>query len=289
MEPRAGETFVSPTEVTVPLEDERTPPPPRFDEKSVQRAQPAVPLALRARARSWPATLVVLCVLGGVVGGLLGGFALTFFQRDRPRVASQTSMERPDANAAAPTATADTAAAPPTAPQGAKPAADGAAPPTAQATQPAEAAARPEDAAQPEAPAREAEESAAADAGTEGELRAALGEWLAATNSRDVARQMNYYAPKVEAFYLSRNAPREAVRAEKSRLFARAASVNVEAASPVIRMSRDGRTAVMRFRKRYRIEGGEGSRSGEVLQELRWRRTGGGWKIVGERDLRVLQ
>jgi hypothetical protein len=54
-------------------------------------------------------------------------------------------------------------------------------------------------------------------------------------------------------------------------------------------MSRDGRTAVMRFRKRYRIEGGEGARSGEVLQELRWRRTDGGWKIVGERDLRVLQ
>ncbi|HEX8352795.1 MAG TPA: DUF4440 domain-containing protein, partial [Pyrinomonadaceae bacterium] len=114
-------------------------------------------------------------------------------------------------------------------------------------------------------------------------------EWVAATNSRDVGRQMSYYAPRVEAFYLSRNAPREAVRAEKARLFARAASVNVEAAPPEIRMSGDGRTAVMRFRKRYRIEGGEGSRSGEVLQELRWRRTDGGWKIVGERDLRVLQ
>jgi hypothetical protein len=40
----------------------------------------------------------------------------------------------------------------------------------------------------------------------------------------------------------------------------------------------------MRFRKRYRI----GARGGEVLQELRWRRTPSGWKIVGERDLRVL-
>jgi hypothetical protein len=54
-------------------------------------------------------------------------------------------------------------------------------------------------------------------------------------------------------------------------------------------MSRDGRTAVMRFRKRYQITGGEGVRSGEVLQELRWRRTDGGWRIVSERDLRVLQ
>jgi ketosteroid isomerase-like protein len=121
-------------------------------------------------------------------------------------------------------------------------------------------------------------------------LRSALGEWLAATNSRDVGRQMSYYAPRVEAFYLARNAPREAVRAEKARLFAQAATVNVEASSPPdIRLSRDGRTAVMRFRKRYRIEGGGGSRSGEVLQELRWRRTDGGWRIVSERDLRVLQ
>jgi ketosteroid isomerase-like protein len=301
MEPRANETFVSPTEVTVPLGDERTPAPPRFDEKSVQRAQPAVPLALRARARSWPATLVVLCVLGGVVGGLLGGFALTLFQRDNTRVASQTSMARPDTGVAAggvaPVATTETAAAPQPAsqpaPEETKPAADGTASPTAPVTRPADVSAQPDAAvAQPAEPAREpaaAEAPAAADAGTEGELRAALGEWVAATNSRDVARQMNYYAPKVEAFYLSRNAPREAVRAEKSRLFARAASVNVEAAAPDIRMSRDGRTAVMRFRKRYRIEGGEGSRSGEVLQELRWRRTAGGWKIVGERDLRVLQ
>jgi hypothetical protein len=41
----------------------------------------------------------------------------------------------------------------------------------------------------------------------------------------------------------------------------------------------------MRFRKRYRID----ERGGEVLQELRWRRTDSGWRIVSERDLRVIQ
>jgi hypothetical protein len=46
----------------------------------------------------------------------------------------------------------------------------------------------------------------------------------------------------------------------------------------------------MRFRKKYAISGGGvGERRGEVLQELRWQRTPDGWKIVGERDLRVLQ
>jgi hypothetical protein len=45
----------------------------------------------------------------------------------------------------------------------------------------------------------------------------------------------------------------------------------------------------MRFRKKYAIAGGDGERRGEVLQELRWQRTREGWKIVSERDLRVIQ
>lgn len=295
MEPRRSETFVSPTEPTVPLEEERTPPPPRFDEKSVQRAQPAVPIGLHARARSWSSTLILLCVVGGVAGGILGGLALSFFQRDGARARPQAEATVRQDSGGATVATEPGAAAQP-ASEDAKPVASAdpvaGTTPTA-ATQPAEVAAQPAAAPRPaEAPPRASEaatEAAApADASSEGELRSALGEWVAATNSRDVGRQMNYYAPKVEAFYLSRNAPREAVRAEKARLFGRASSVNVQAARPEIQMSRDGRTAVMRFRKRYQITGAD-SRSGEVLQELRWRRTADGWKIVGERDLRVLQ
>ncbi len=44
----------------------------------------------------------------------------------------------------------------------------------------------------------------------------------------------------------------------------------------------------MRFRKRYNIEGIRNSR-GEVLQELRWAKTDEGWKIIGERDVRVIR
>lgn len=287
MERRGGEAFVSPTEETVPLEEERTLPPPRFDEKSVQHAQPAVPLTLRARARSWPLTVLVLCVLGGVAGGVLGGLALTYYQRGGPRVESQASAPRQDSNAA-----------PQPAAQDVKPAADGAGPQPVDVRPAAAEAARAQETAAPspeaagpatEAAAREPAATVEADAGTQGELQAALGEWLAATNSRDVGRQMRFYAPTVDAFYLSRNATRDAVRAEKARVFAQAESINVEAAQPEIRLSGDGRTAVMRFRKRYQITGAQGARNGEVLQELRWRRTDGGWKIVSERDLRVLQ
>jgi ketosteroid isomerase-like protein len=252
---------------------------PRFDEKSVQRAQPAVPLTHDARARSWPLWVILLCVLGGVVGGVLGGLALTVYQRDDAPAARQMPADAPGGVVVARDAVVEQE------PRASQPA-DGQAAAVEASPSPASAVTTPEPAAGAEPKAEGAAVEAGAD--VQGELRSALGGWLAATNERDVGRQMSFYAPTVESFYLSRNATRDSVRAEKARLFARASAVSVEAAAPEIRLSPDGRTAVMRFRKRYRIDGAD-SRAGEVLQELRWRRTATGWKIVSERDLRVIQ
>ena len=139
---------------------------------------------------------------------------------------------------------------------------------------------------------RQASATAARVAATEGEwaaaLRSALDEWIEATNRRDIVRQMEFYAPMLKAFYLTRNVPRSAVRAEKARVFGRASAVDIRADAPEIVLAEAGRTADMRFRKIYRIEGRGGSRSGAVVQELRWERTPGGWKITSERDVRVL-
>ncbi|HEV7903220.1 MAG TPA: hypothetical protein VGO96_05210 [Pyrinomonadaceae bacterium] len=120
-------------------------------------------------------------------------------------------------------------------------------------------------------------------------LRRALDDWIAATNARDIERQMSYYPPVLRAFYLTRNAPREAVRAEKERVFLRASTIDVRAAAPELIIQEQGRAAVMRFRKSYRIEGGGQNRSGEVVQELRWQLTPQGWKIFSERDVRVIR
>jgi ketosteroid isomerase-like protein len=125
---------------------------------------------------------------------------------------------------------------------------------------------------------------AAADA-----LSDALGAWIGATNARDLARQMDFYMPRLEAFYLARNVTRDFVRAEKARAFAAADLIDIRAAEPEIIFRDGGRTAVMRFRKQYRIEGGRRSRRGVVIQELRWRRTPSGWKITSERDIRVIR
>ncbi len=120
-------------------------------------------------------------------------------------------------------------------------------------------------------------------------LRAALNEWLAATNARDIDRQMTFYLPTLAAYYLKRTVPRAAVRAEKAHVFAQANTIDIHAAEPEILLRDDGRTAVMRFRKTYAIAGGGQDRRGEVIQELRWQRTSAGWRISSERDVKVLR
>jgi len=121
-------------------------------------------------------------------------------------------------------------------------------------------------------------------------LRAALGEWIDATNGRDIERQMTFYPARLRAYYLARDVARATVRADKLRVFGRASRIDIQAAAPEIIFTDGGDVAVMRFRKRYEVVGGTGgSRRGEVVQELRWLRTSAAWKITSERDVRVIR
>ncbi len=132
------------------------------------------------------------------------------------------------------------------------------------------------------------EKSSATNDNPQTELSSALSNLISATNSRDVKRQMNYYAPKLNAYYLTRNTSQDAVRAEKNRIFSRADAVDIQTGKPDIDLSPDGQKATMRFRKKYDIKQGTKSRSGEVIQELQWVKSGDGWRIVSERDVKVI-
>jgi hypothetical protein len=120
-------------------------------------------------------------------------------------------------------------------------------------------------------------------------LREALNEWIEATRRGDITTQMRFYPAQVPVYYTWRNVRREAVHAEKVKIFGSAHHLVITTDQPAIEVAQDGRTATTRFRKRYVIEGPAIRRHGEVLQELRWARTMGGWLIVGERDARVLR
>ena len=120
-------------------------------------------------------------------------------------------------------------------------------------------------------------------------LRRSLDRWIEVTNARDIETQMSFYMPELKAFYLARNTPISSVRAEKNRVLGAARSIDIRAEEPEIIFQEAGRTAIMRFRKKYRVEDKSRSRSGEVVQELRWRQTNNGWRIFSERDIRVIR
>lgn len=130
---------------------------------------------------------------------------------------------------------------------------------------------------------------AASDRSAAGELRSALNTWIAATNNRDINQQMSFYAPRLKRYYLKSDAARIFVREEKARVFATASVIEIRAEEPEIIFQDNGRTAVMRYRKKYRIENRRDSRRGEVIQELRWQRTRDEWRIFSERDIRVIK
>jgi serine/threonine protein kinase/ketosteroid isomerase-like protein len=120
-------------------------------------------------------------------------------------------------------------------------------------------------------------------------LNAALEGWIAATNARDIERQLAFYMPRLSTYYRANNVTRAQVRRDKNAVFAQASAVNITADAPSITLERDGRTASMQFRKQYVIEGGAVNSTGEVVQELVWSKTPDGWKIIAERDKRVIR
>jgi YD repeat-containing protein len=124
--------------------------------------------------------------------------------------------------------------------------------------------------------------------GEQGALRNAFEGWLAATNARDLEKLMSFYGPQLKAFYRSRHVSQELVRADRARMFERAEAIEVSAGEPEIEMSTDEQTATIRFLKQYliKVEGRE--YRGQVIQQMQWQRGDEGWKIVSERDIKVL-
>lgn len=120
-------------------------------------------------------------------------------------------------------------------------------------------------------------------------LRDSLAAWIAATNANDIAAQMRFYLPELKAYYLARNVSSRTVRAEKTRVFADADTIDIRVREPEIIFQDNGQTAVMRFRKDYLVGSRARKRSGAVVQELRWQQTNNGWKISSERDVKVLR
>jgi ketosteroid isomerase-like protein len=277
-------------------ETEKTLISPRFDEEAISHARPAVPIdetdslspQLRLKQAASDLTssrlALVLVLVSMLASGVVGALAMLIYEhRSAPEqpasatIATRGEGTKNPASATGPQSPSD------------EERGDEAADVTQQRTTPVTAA---NIVGTPVETASTEEESQAASqeyADQLSSLRAALNEWIATTNARDLNRQKDFYMSKVSAFYRARNVSRDEVLADKERAFENAEVLDVRAGQPEISIDPNGRLATMRFLKQYAIKNGGEERHGQVVQELRWRRTGTGWKIISERDVKVIQ
>ncbi len=101
-------------------------------------------------------------------------------------------------------------------------------------------------------------------------------------------KQLSFYLPRLNVYYRARNISLAGIQASKLLAIRRDGEGDISIDEPEITLSDDGRTAVMRFHKRY-VWGSRGNHRGEVIQELTWVKTDDGWKIIGERDVQVIR
>ncbi len=116
------------------------------------------------------------------------------------------------------------------------------------------------------------------------QVRAVLDQWIAAARARDIGRQAQYYAPKVEAYYGARNVSRDWVRHNREQTLQRVGQIReLNIRNVQVQVDRPGH-AIATFDKTWDFAP---QFSGQVRQQLILRKTDAGWKIVSERDTRV--
>jgi hypothetical protein len=113
------------------------------------------------------------------------------------------------------------------------------------------------------------------------DLSEAVHKWIEAAKRRNVAAQMALYSETVREFYGRRDVSREQVRIAKLRTFG-SGELITDVGSPQIQLEPSGRVAVVRFTKWFVVDAKGRAETGNSVQELRWERTGTGWRIIGE-------
>jgi len=122
-------------------------------------------------------------------------------------------------------------------------------------------------------------------------VRELLDDWASAAAARNVDRLMTFYSTELETVHGRRDVKSSSLRAELTRLFGRAESVEARVlGEPRITFEEGGRAATVRVRLGYAVEEKRGrKRKGEVAQELRLVKAGDGWKVSGQSGENMLR
>jgi eukaryotic-like serine/threonine-protein kinase len=151
--------------------------------------------------------------------------------------------------------------------------------PLTNVTQPAEDA--------PPPPAEPTRLSKAELAAIQSQVAVTLDGWATSMEKRDLKSHLNYYAPKVDIYYLKRGVNRDYVREDRARALTVYDDMNFQFSNVNVRVvDNAGRRAVATFDKRWDFKGLRNS-SGSVREIVWLEKSGAKWRITGERDWKV--
>ena len=119
------------------------------------------------------------------------------------------------------------------------------------------------------------------------EVNNALDGWLAALTEKDLDRRMAFYADRLDTYYTKRNVAASSVRGENAKVLDRYSVLDMDVSDVTVEVDKRTGEVTTTFDKTFNFRGGERDFSGAVRSEFRWRKIGGRWKIVSERDLKV--
>jgi hypothetical protein len=120
-------------------------------------------------------------------------------------------------------------------------------------------------------------------------IRTLLSAWTESFKEKDLARQVDCYAPVMETYFLRHKVSRDFVQSNKSKAFAAIKDVRTFKISDITIAFTSSSTATVKFRKKWDTGLGSGKTyAGEEIEQLQVANLDDGWKIVSEKEVQVL-
>lgn len=113
-----------------------------------------------------------------------------------------------------------------------------------------------------------------------------IDDWKSSYESLDLEYAMSYYAETID-YYNAGKVGIGRVRADKQRAFDAYDRINFNISNLAVTPDASGDKATAVFDKEWNFENSEKTNSGKVRQQMQLVKSGGKWKITGEKDLKV--
>ena len=119
------------------------------------------------------------------------------------------------------------------------------------------------------------------------QVTATLNGWTSASREHDLEKHMSFYADTLDIYYNASNVNASRVRADRAKAYALYSTIDIELSNVKITVDPSGDSASAVLDKTWTFEGAEKYSSGSVHQKIWLNKSGGRWRITGEKDLQV--